>query len=53
MRGRLHACRCFLGRYNGVALVCELPPRPHCLSLPKVRRVYQERGPGSDDEIRD
>jgi hypothetical protein len=35
---------------NGVALVCELPPRPHCPSLPKLGCAYWEREPDEHRE---
>ena len=49
--GGCYACRYFLGRYNGEALECEMPPRRHCPSLPQGGCAFGEREPGADDEI--
>lgn len=49
--GGCYTCRYFLGRYNGQALLCEMPPSRHCPSLPASGCAFWEREPGADDEI--
>ena len=43
--------RYFLGRYDGEALLCEMPPHRHCPSLPASGCAFWEREREADDEI--